>query len=243
MFYLGKHMPDVEVVQYLPERFAIAHARNLGVELAIQAKCDYFFWLDDDTVLLNEQTIHRLLEVIIRKPKISMISPAYYIRSYPFRCMGFRPTGPHSFKLLEPNDEFEMADQEGIVMGLRAIGNGCTMFNMDIFTKMENACTNREWYKTNRPHTEDVFFCVKAASVDPLFQCAIDTTITAAHMKGMDWIHMDNIRYQRLKFKVACALSQDPSRYEALEKLVKEWDPKLEDVDTPLHLDNSLGRC
>ncbi len=242
MFYLGKHKPDLECVEYLPERMAIASARNLAVKYALSAKCDYFFWLDDDTVLLDPHTIHRLLEVIVDRPKIRSISPTYYIRSYPYQCMAFRPTGPHTMILLEEGEEEEMADHDGIIMGLRAIGNGCTLLNMEIFKKMEASCASDEWFRTEKHFTEDAFFCSKAASVDPNWQCAVDTTVTAAHLLGVGWVHAANIRYCRLKYRLACALDQDPERYDTIEELLDEWKPKVSLEDMPLHLDSSLGR-
>lgn len=242
LFYLGKHNPELQVLQYLPERMSIADARNLAVQWAINAECDYFFWLDDDTVLLEEQIISQLLHRLMDNPKIRMISPMYFVRGYPFKCMGFRPTGPNSAKLLEPGEELEMVNEQGLITGLRVIGNGCTMMTTEVVKRMELSALNREWYKTQKFHTEDAYFCYKAASVDPEFQCAIDTTITAAHLLGTDWVHGDNIRYQRLKVKLACAIDQDPSRYEILEKLVDEWNPDTTSEKLPLRLDSSIGR-
>lgn len=242
MFYLGKHRPNIRVLQYLPERIAIDTARNLAIEWALGMDFDYFFWLDDDTVLLKEYIIYRLLEVLIENPKIRMVSPTYYVRGYPFKCMAFRPTGPHTSKLLEPGEELEMAGDNGLVMGLRAIGNGCTMMHLDVVKKMVQSTLSKQWYKTEKFHTEDAYFCAKAASVDPNFQCAIDTTITAAHLLGTDWVHADNVRYQRMKVRLACALDQDPKRYEQIESLLDEWKPKTKDIIMPFYLDHSMGR-
>jgi len=242
MFHLGKHHPEIECVQYLPERISIHTSRNMGIDHAINLGCDYFFWLDDDTILLENHTISRLLEVMMKRPEIDQICPAYYVRSYPYVCMAFEATGETTMKLFEPGREDELTDEDGLITGLKAIGNGCTLIRMEIFKLLEISCSNKEWYRTGSNFTEDAFFCAKVASVKPDFQCAVDTTITAAHLLGTGWVHKDNLRYNRLKFRLACALSEDEGRYKVIEKLLDEWNPNTKDLAGPLMLDSSLGR-
>lgn len=239
MFYLGKHKPDLEVVQMLPERFEIATARNVCIEYALERECDLFFWLDDDTILLTPEVLKTLIETMERRPEIYMLAPAYYVRSYPYRQMAFKPKDSNTMAMLEVGEARELMDEEGVVSGLSAIGNGCTLMNMEVFKRLTISRANKEWYRTGKYHTEDTYFCAKVKSVIPQFMCGIDMNVTAAHIIGNDWVDKENVRYKRLKYKLVHALKQDEGLLDKLELLVGE--PRT-DGPYPVEIDASLGR-
>jgi len=232
----GKTRPDAEVILITPQRVEISTGRNIAVNRALLAGCDYIFFLDDDTIC-HPDTLDRLITRLETTPDIHMISPMYRIRGYPYRLMAFEEDGlPHKWKLL---DEPYKADTDGLIRCI-AIGNGCTMVRMDVYRRILAMGDNDEWYRTGKHHTEDAYFCAKARQAMPEFTCAIDTTFHADHMLGVTWINEDNLRWLRLKVRLVSALMKDPGLFDKVEALVSEE----QDIDqlAVLEYDGSIGR-
>jgi GT2 family glycosyltransferase len=236
--WLGRHRPEVEQVLITPSRVEIATARSLCIELAMQKKADYFFWLDDDTVCTAD-TLQRLLERLETTPDIHMISPMYYVRGYPFKLMAFEETDRvMHWKLM---DKPYKIDDDGLIRCI-ALGNGCTMVRMSVFEQIRALGDSTEWYRTGRHHTEDAYFCAKARTLIPDFTCAVDTTFSADHMLGIAYVNKDNHRYMKLKHKLVKAIQKDPTYLDALETmLISIKDDEETSLDV-LDYDGSLGR-
>jgi hypothetical protein len=239
MFRTGKEMPELEVVLLTPQRMEISTARNVAIEIAIQKECDLFFWLDDDTMCQSD-TLVRLIKRLEEHPEISAISPRYYVRGFPFYPMAF-----HSKECSESQWELKKDEIDTTGDGLmecRALGNGCTMTRMSVFKSLVQSCEAREWYRTGKGFTEDVYFAYKAVSVDPTFKCAVDLTLTAKHMLGTAWLDGDNVEYMRLRYKLAQVMVQDSSVLKKVHELLDAYSvDESKDLDV-LNFDTSLGR-
>jgi len=123
------------------------------------------------------------------------------------------------------------------------IGNGCTLTRMSVFTSMSISFREKEWYRTGKYHTEDVYFCAKAMSVIPDFKCAIDLTFSARHLLDVGWVDADNVEYNRLKYKLVAGIVEDPKRLDEVKALVDSWNLNIKEGNIDLiSLDGSLGK-
>lgn len=238
LYYYGKKRPRDSLVLITPQRIEIASARNIAIDAAIKSGCDYFFWLDDDTVCESD-TLVRLVKRLEKHQDIYMISPKYYVRGYPYSLMAFNGEG-NEWKL--GLDESSVSPRDGLYR-CKAIGNGCTLTRMSVFTSMSISFREKEWYRTGKYHTEDVYFCAKAMSVIPDFKCAIDLTFSARHLLDVGWVDADNVEYNRLKYKLVAGIVEDPKRLDEVKALVDSWNLNIKEGNIDLiSLDGSLGK-
>lgn len=168
-----------------------------------------------------------------------MISPMYRIRGYPYRLMAFQEDGS-AFKWKIIEEPYEVG-KDGLIRCI-AIGNGCTLVNMNVYRSMLKVGDNNEWYRTGKHHTEDTYFCAKARNAIPTFQCAVDTTFGSEHMLGVTWLNEENKRYCELKVRLVDAIVKDPVRMDELELLINSWNAGPVEQLKALDFDGSIGR-
>jgi len=169
-FYrFGRDLPEWEFVFHSPWRLPIDAARNQAVQAALEYECEWLFFFDSD-MILSPAVIRTLLER--EKP---MVMANCLIRGYPYEPMIFRYADESKKALLKyvPTDE----DRKQEVIQADAVGTACTVIHCELFKHMEEP-----WFLTGKYHTEDVYFCVKAAAEVQGFSCWVDLTVEAGHL-------------------------------------------------------------
>ena len=156
-----------EVYTLIPQRKAIAPARNTIVEQAIEQNCDYIFWIDDDMVI--KPTVN-IVEKLMGYDK-DIIAPLFFSKSYPFIPMIFKR------KMYE--DRFAVYDNiinypKGLLK-VDGIGFGCVLTKVEMFKKLK-----KPYFWTNELFGEDLYFCENAINNGVEIYC--DSTIEVGHI-------------------------------------------------------------
>ena len=134
----------------------VTSARNDIVQTAIEQKCKYLFFLDDD-VLVPRQTIQALGYLLDQSDDNTMVSTGIYCtKTHVPAPVIYRDDNPGAFWDWQINQVFEVD----------ACGAGCMMINMKVFESLEAPYfRTEEGYKdiSGEPilHavSEDIYFC------------------------------------------------------------------------------------
>lgn len=172
MYRLGKNLTDWDVIFAGPWRIPIDVARNRAVTVALEEKCEYLFFYDDDMVV-HPDVVQLLLDRVA-KQEIHIISALVYIRGYPFKPMIFRFDEPKYLGLFDYKPED--IEENGLVWA-HAVGCASTLIDCELF-KM----TPEPWFLTGKKHTEDVYFCMKAKDHIGGVKVYMDTHVECGHM-------------------------------------------------------------
>ena len=140
----------------------VTSARNAIVKTALEQKCKYLFFLDDD-VLIPRQTIQALGYVLDQSDDGTMVSTGIYCtKTHIPAPVIYRDDNPGAFWDWRVNEIFEVD----------AAGAGCMMINMKVFEHLEAPYfrTTEEYKDVNgepvlHAVSEDIYFCrtVRAA--------------------------------------------------------------------------------
>ena len=160
----GRECPDYDFWIATPQRWAIDSARNLVVQTCINYNIDYLFFYDDDTYL-EKSGMKQMLEVMETHPEVHVLSGHYLIRGYPFPLMAFIEDEKEKLKWRHiTQEEAEHLTSNGLIGPLKAVGNGCTLYRVELFKKIDThkKPEDRIWFKTIMHQvTEDIFFFAK----------------------------------------------------------------------------------
>jgi len=196
MFHLGRHTKH-EFLLSTPFRSSIDRGRNEAAKLAMDAECEYVFFLDDDMVI-DPRTLDSL---IVADRDIVMAHS--YIRGYPYRPMCFKwkekDAEVPSLEYFETDEELEsLKDANGIVgeKHIAAVGFTCTLIKTSLLLKL-----NPPFFITN-PHgmgTEDVYFCMRAkAEVGKDVSIAVDMKYPTTHLGERESISAHTVKDLRI---------------------------------------------
>lgn len=133
-------------------------ARNFLAEQAIQQKCEYLFFVDED-VTIPAHGLRQLLFHMEHHPEIDVVGGIYCHKAQPSAPMVFRGNGRGPYWDWKIGELFEIS----------GIGMGCTLIRTSVFAKLE-----KPYFKTiddadpfldgvNKAEqwTEDLYFCDK----------------------------------------------------------------------------------
>jgi GT2 family glycosyltransferase len=156
-----------EVYTSIVKRTPIVLARNRIAKTAIDQKCDYIFWVDDDMVLKPDINI---IEKLIAHDK-DIIAPLFFSRAWPYIPMIFkrRLIGPR-FCVYD-----NIMDYQRGLLKVDGIGFGCVLTKVSIFDKL-----SKPYFWNNDIFGEDLYFCEKASQAGLEIYC--DTTIEVGHI-------------------------------------------------------------
>lgn len=172
MYRLGRNLTNWDVIFVGPWRIPIDVARNRAATIALEEKCEYLFFYDDDMVV--HPNVVQLLLDRVAKQEIHVISALVYIRGYPFKPMLFRFDEPKYLGLFDYKPED--IEENGLI-AVDAVGCAATLIDCELF-KM----TPKPWFLTGEKHTEDVYFCMKAKDHIEGVKIYMDTQVECGHM-------------------------------------------------------------
>lgn len=176
-----KQFPKDEFIFFAPPRMSIDTMRNAAVKAALEYKCDYLMFIDDD-VVVEPHTFKSLYNC-----KLDVVMALTYIRGYPYEPMffGFKDKEKQNLGLF---GEFkDKVDKHGIVR-CDAIGNSCTLYKTWMFNKVP-----KPWFATIPDKcTEDVYFCFKMLENKVVATIGVDTKVPTAHKLGPEYVGPQN---------------------------------------------------
>jgi GT2 family glycosyltransferase len=178
-----------QIVFMNPPRMSIDNARNRAAKHALEMDCDYLLFIDDD-VLVPPDTLSRLL-----KHEKDIIAGLVVIRGYPFNVMAFKRTydkkkiskswdGGLTFYNDLPVDKRYKDKRLKPLIPVAAVGFSCALIHTDVLKALEPP-----YFVTGQYHTEDVYFCVRAATeLTPAPSIFMDTTLRCGHLMNPEYV-------------------------------------------------------
>jgi hypothetical protein len=183
---------------------SIDAARNNAVRMAVNGKCSYIWFYDDD--MDEDPNVFIRLYEKIKDSNIDAIQANCIVRGAPFDVMFFKRVTreekqaeldsipKNTLKLTEEgrylsffNDYAEHIDKDGLV-DVEAMGNATTLYKTALFTKV-----SEPWFKTGIS-TEDVFFCCKARDeLKDHVRFCVDTTLDTGHILDSPVVRPSNV--------------------------------------------------
>jgi len=173
MYRVGRNLPDVDIFFTAPWRMSIDNGRQLAVRSALQAECDYLFFYDDD-MFLHPYIVERMLKRFEENEEISILMAKAFIRGYPYEPMIFKYVEKGALQIY--SDYEKDVRKDGLVK-VDAVGCCSTMIDVNLIKLIPEP-----WFVTGKGHTEDVYFCVKAAEYAENVGIFMDTTIESGHL-------------------------------------------------------------
>ena len=226
---IRKDYPKEDFLLYTPYRMSIDAMRNDAARIAIEQKCDYLMFIDDD-VAVQPNTYKAL-----RDRDKDIIMAATFVRGYPFHPMWFSDfetidqANGTIRKNLKFHDEWEKdLITEGPDAGLvktGAVGFSCVLIKTDVLRAM-----TPPWFVTGPGHTEDVYFCLRArAELEPEPGIYVDTTISTSHMLMPDLVNLENVEKLREFYKPDLERSGGLEQFRMklhLKNIIQELSPE-----------------
>lgn len=176
-----KQYPNDEFLFYTPHRMSIDNMRNGTVKAALEHKCDYILFIDDD-VLVEPHTFKVLYE-----SKLDVCMALTFIRGYPFDPMFFK-FDESKINLKRYLDYEQHIKDDGIVP-CDAIGCSCVLFKTWIFKELKEP-----WFVTiPNKCTEDVYCCLKMHDeIKTPFTIGVNTRISTQHRLSPEYVSVKN---------------------------------------------------
>jgi hypothetical protein len=207
--------PEDQFMLFTPYRMAIDSMRNMAAKIAIEHKCDYIMFIDDD-VCITPNTYD-----ILKKADKDIIMALTYIRGYPFAPMFFKAfeqivddSGVKREYLTTYDDYKEHINDEGIVK-CAAVGFSCVLIKMDVIKAVAPP-----YFLTGPNHTEDVYFCNKARyTLEPEPEIYCHTGVSTTHIMMADGVNSDNVDKLRELYAIEKPLGK--SRQERIDESVR----------------------
>lgn len=181
--------PDDQFILFTPYRMAIDSMRNAAAKIALDHKCDYILFIDDD-VIIKPETYS-----VLKAADKDVIMALTFIRGYPFAPMFFKnfhqivdEQGSRREFLTTYDDYKEHIDENGMVR-CAAVGFSCVLIKTDLIQAVAPP-----WFLTGPNHTEDVYFCNKARyTLDPEPTIYCHTKISTTHIMMADGVSDYNV--------------------------------------------------
>jgi len=173
-----KQYPKDEFLFFAPHRMSVDNMRNAAVKAALEYKCDYLLFIDDD-VIVEPHTFKSLYEC-----NLDVVMALTYIRGYPYEPMFFRFKDAERQQLGLYGEFKDDINENGIVY-CDAIGNSCTLYKTWMFNEVP-----APWFVTiPNKCTEDVYFCFKMLEfIKTPFKIGVDTKVPTAHKLAPEYI-------------------------------------------------------
>lgn len=148
MFHIGRRHPEIEhVVLHRDVRTYRQEARQGLVQEAIKNGSTHLLMLDDDHLFYGKH-FSMLWDAMRENEKIQMIAALYFTRGVPTAPCIFRNTTQGTVPIFfYPEDR---------VVEVDVVGFGFTLFDMEVFTKV-----NPPWFNLGHGFGEDAAFCAR----------------------------------------------------------------------------------
>lgn len=158
LLFYGPSMQNpatTEVVYEFVYNLPVDEARNLLIRKALEQNCDWIFFVGDDMFIPTLALIN--LFDATKRYNLQAISGNYYRKYEPLESVSMHKKEGTVKPCLIDDYDYKVGD---LIKAYYAIGNDCSLFNMDIFRKLKEP-----WFKTFSKAngdlydmTEDVFF-------------------------------------------------------------------------------------
>lgn len=172
IFRAGK-IPDLDIFFSAPWRLPIDKAREMAVKYALQNECKYLFFYDDD-MFLDPNIISKMVKRFEENEEIHILQAKAYIRGYPYDPMIFKYVEEGVLRFYV---DYEKDVREDGLVKVDATGCCSTMIDCELFKLVPEP-----WFVTGPTHTEDVYFCVKAAKYVDNIGIYMDNDIESGHL-------------------------------------------------------------
>lgn len=214
--------PEDQFVFFTPYRMAIDSMRNAAAKIALDHKCDYLMFIDDD-VIIKPETYG-----VLKNADKDVIMALTYIRGYPFAPMFFKAfqrvvdtQGTVKEFLTTYDDYEEHIDDKGMVK-CAAVGFSCVLIKTDLIRAVAPP-----WFITGPNHTEDVYFCNKARyTLDPEPEIYCHTKIPTSHVMMADAVSEFNVKQLRELYAPEKPLGM--SREERIQDAIRKLSEPVE---------------
>ena len=160
-----KYPRDTEVIFHILEQYQIPFARNRIVQLALENKSDYIFFIDADMIFPPDS----LIRLLNRNVDI-------------VHALSFRRTTPHYPCIFNWNEKekcYETIDyskEDNDLISIDAAGSACTLIKTDVFKKLKVPW----YYYKNHTFSSDLTFSSNAK--DAGFNIWVDRTLKIGHL-------------------------------------------------------------
>lgn len=184
-FRLGRSFPEHEFITMTPRRTSIDNMRNGAAKAALDNKCDYLMFIDDD-VLIEPRTVFPSLFEACEKHKFDIVMAETYIRGYPFEPMFFKVKN----QALQPYRNFEKdVDKKTGLLTCDAVGFSCVIIKCSLLKQV-----SQPYFITGTQSTEDIYFCMKVRRElgDDKVRIAVDTKVPTGHILDPEPLHKHN---------------------------------------------------
>lgn len=176
-FRLGRDYPQYEFKQMFARRLSIDRFRNMAAKMAIQQKCKYLLFIDDD-MKFPKDMLHYLIEAA--ECGYGIVAALNYIRGYPFKIMSFKvedETAERRRLVNLTEDDIRDAVIDKSVVPCDAIGTAVCLIAVETLKR-----TPAPWFITGPHHTEDIYFCIKAQEYDSTLRIGTHCGVITGHM-------------------------------------------------------------
>ena len=211
---MKKDFPDDEFLFFTPYRMSIDNMRNTAARIALDAKCDYIWFIDDDVIL--QPDVYKKL----READKDIAMALTFIRGFPFHPMIFKVLGVETTEdgkraeKLTHFDDYKNFEKDHLVE-CGAVGFSCALIKMDLVRAVDPP-----YFVTGKHHTEDVYFCLKARyTLDPTPTIFCRTDCCTGHINMADMVIDYNVEKMREFYAPDQALGK--SRFDRIDETVK----------------------
>lgn len=143
----------------------IVNQREQLVQMSRDAGSTHILWLDSD-MMFPTDTAQRLMKH--GKP---IVAANYVTRQYPHKTVAYRSMEGWSDYLVNH------ADQQGELIPVQAVGMGCMLTDISVFSRMKLPCFETTWIPELTDHLgEDFTFCNKARDLG--YEILIDNDLS-----------------------------------------------------------------
>ncbi len=154
-----------------PHGMSVAEARTSSIKKALAEGYSFIQWIDDDMIFPKNV----LVKLVSHEADI--VGGFYYRKYEPLESCGMHEYKVKGIKVPRPIKDFKIGD---IIHNTLVLPSGCTLINLDIFSKIEEP-----WYRTvtitGAPAiTEDTYFCQKARLAG--YDVITDTGVQCIHV-------------------------------------------------------------
>jgi len=184
-YQFGRNLKSYDFLFCSPRRTSIDNMRNSTIKGALEGKCDFIFFYDDD-VIVPTNALEKLVNLMHKDKDIAIASGITYIRKFPFKPMLFKVVGEG----LDSYEDFEKCtDKDGILRKeLGAVGFSCVLIRTESLKDMRPP-----YCITGSRNTEDVYLCMRIQEYNPKAKIVCDTSIITSHLCDKFWVNSENV--------------------------------------------------
>jgi len=176
-FRLGRSYPRIDFIFSAPPRMSIDRMRNMTAKIAIQANADYVLFMDDDVIVPPNHGLQQLLDC-----EADIAAGRVCVRGWPFDYMVFN-------KSEEDVDGLYIQSKlpDSGIHSCDAVGFSFALIKVSLLKRM-----TEPWFITGTNHTEDIYFCKRARSLDQNISIKVNCDCNCGHILWPEVLYESN---------------------------------------------------